>query len=249
MSGTAEPDVRVFADPLAVSAAAAAWVAAKLGDAVRARGRASFVVSGGSTPRILYQLLGTQFKELVPWPAVHVFWGDERYVPHDDSRSNYRLVKETLLDRITLPIGQVHVMPTHLAEPSAAARDYESTLTRFFSGGPPVFDVVLLGIGEDGHTASVFPGSPAMTSTQAVMAVTAPAEPSTRLTLTLPVIAGARRIGVLVVGQGKARALAATVAGDADTPAAALARTAQSAIWWVDHDAAGMLRQGVPRER
>ena len=249
MRSTVGPDVRVFADVLAVGAAAAAWVAAELADSVRSRGRASFVLSGGSTPRILYQLLGTQFREYVPWPEVHVFWGDERYVPHDDARSNYRLAKETLLDQIALPAAQVHPMPTDFAVPPTAARAYESTLADYFSGSPPVFDLVVLGIGEDGHTASVFPGSTAMTSTHTVLAVTAPVEPPSRLTLTLPVIASARRIGVLVTGRGKARALAAALAGDAETPAAVLARTARTAVWWVDRDAAAVPDQGAPRDR
>jgi len=249
VTSTTDPDVRIFANALEVSAAAAAWVAAELASSVSSRGRASLVLSGGSTPRIMYQLLSTEFKEHVPWPVVHAFWGDERYVPHEDPRSNYRLAKETLLDRIALPAAHVHPMPTDLADPQMAARAYEATLTRFFSGELPVFDVVVLGIGEEGHTASVFPGSPAMTSSRTVMAVTAPVEPPSRLTLTLPVLASARHIGVLVVGRGKARALAAALSGDADSPAAALARIAPTAVWWADRDAAAMYGQGAPRER
>ncbi len=261
MTPTVEPDVRVFDDALAVGAAAAAWVAAELASSVSSRGRASLVLSGGSTPRMLYQLLGTKFKELVPWPQVHVFWGDERYVPHDDARSNYRLAKEMLLDQIAIPAARVHPMPTDFAAPPTAARAYESTLADYFSSEappqtvegpasrPPVFDVVVLGIGDDGHTASVFPGSTAMTSTHTVMAVTAPVEPPSRLTLTLPVLAAARHIGVLVTGRSKARALAAALAAEAETPAAVLARTAQTAVWWVDRDAADMRDQGAARDR
>ena len=178
---------------------------------------------------------------------MHAFWADERYVPHDDSLSNYRMAKDALLDRIGIPAAQVHPMPTHFPEPQAAARDYEATLARHFSGARPVFDVVLLGIGEDGHTASVFAGSPAITAARAVLAVNAPAGPPSRLTLTLPVIASARRIGVLVAGAGKAPALAAALgAGDAATPAAVLARTASALVWWVDRVAWAAAVEGAP---
>jgi 6-phosphogluconolactonase len=240
------PDVRVCADELTLGAAAAAWVAAELADSVRTHGSASFVLSGGSTPRTLYRQLGTRFKDDVPWPRVSVFWGDERYVPQDHALSNYRMVRETLLDAIGIPAANVYPMPTHFAEPEAAARDYEETLTRYFSGAAPVFDLALLGIGEDGHTASIFAGSPAITSTRVVMAVTAPSEPSSRLTLTLPVIASGRRVGILVSGAAKASALAEALGpGGAETPAAVLARSASTLVWWVDRQAAR--HQGAPR--
>lgn len=233
-----DPDVRVYPDPEALGTAAAAWVAAELAGAVRTRGRASFVLSGGSTPERLYRLLGTTFSDKVPWPRVDVFWSDERYVPHDDPRSNYRMARETLLDRIGLAAAHVYPMPTHFAEPMTAARDYEATLARCFSGAPPAFDVVLLGMGEDGHTASVFAGSPAISAARSVMAVTTPAEPAVRLTLTLPVIASARSIAVLVSGARKAPALAAALgAGSPATPIALLARTAATLVWWVDRHA------------
>jgi 6-phosphogluconolactonase len=240
------PDVRIFPDAQALSAAAAAWVADEVAGSVRARGRASFVLSGGSTPRPLYELLAGRFTDRIPWTNVHVFWSDERYVPHDDPLSNYRMAREALLDRVGIPAVQVYPMPTHFPEPEAAARDYEIAVARYFADTSPVFDVMLLGIGADGHTASVFPGSAALTSGRIVEAVSAPAEPPTRLTLTLPVIAGARRIGVLVSGASKAAALAAALGGHSKLPAAVLARTAPAAVWWVDRDARGM-DEGGPR--
>jgi len=236
-SGTA-PDVRVFPDAQALSAAAAAWVADELRDSAAARSRVSLVLSGGSTPRTMYERLATQFRDRIPWPDVHAFWSDERYVPHGDPLSNYRMAKHALLDHVALPVEQVHPMPTHFADPDAAARDYERTVTGFFSGLPPIFDVALLGIGADGHTASVFPGSPALTSARVALAVIAPADPPSRLTLTLPILAQARRIGVLVAGAGKTAVLAEALSGrNPALPAAALARTAASVVWWVDRDA------------
>jgi 6-phosphogluconolactonase len=186
----------------------------------------------------MYELLAARFTHRIPWRRVHVFWSDERYVPHDHPLSNYRLAKEALLDRVALPASQVYPMPTHLPDPEAAAREYESALTHFFNGAPVVFDVMLLGMGADGHVASVFPGSAAVTSGRTAVAVTTPAEPPSRLTLTLPVIAAARRIGVLVAGREKAAALAAALGGARPRlPAAVLARTASTVAWWVDRAA------------
>jgi 6-phosphogluconolactonase len=250
----APPDVRVFADLQALSEPAAAWVAGELVDSIRTAGRASFVLSGGSTPGPLYALLAQRFADRVPWPRVHVFWSDERYVPHDHLLSNYRMATNALIEHVGIPADQVHPMPTHYPEPQAAARDYETTISSYFAGLPAVFDVVLLGVGADGHVASVFKGSPAIASARTVEAVTALAEPPSRLTLTLPIIAAARRIGVLAAGASKAPALAAALGGGAaDLPAAVLARTA-APVWWVDRGAwpglsgvEGPGRQGAPR--
>ena len=214
-----------------------------------ARGSAAFVLSGGSTPRTLYQLLGLRYKDEVPWPRVHVFWADERYVPHDHPLSNYRMAKDTLLDTVDIPATHVHPMPTHFADPHMAARDYETTLADYFSGAPPVFDVVLLGIGEDGHTASVFAGSPAITAERVVMAVTAPAEPPTRLTLTLPVIASARRIGVLVAGASKAAALASALGSGErrDSRGGSRADRVDTGLVGRSPRVGAVLRQGAPQ--
>jgi len=240
MTGPAGPDVRVFPDLAALSDAAAAWVADELAESAATRGRASLVLSGGSTPTLLYERLATRFKGRVPWQQLHVFWSDERYVPHDDRLSNYRMAKETLLDRVSIPDDQVHPMPTHFAAPPDAAREYETVVTEFFAGRPPIFDVTLLGLGADGHTASAFEGSPALTSGRVAIAITAPAEPPARLTLTLPVLARGRLVGVLVSGASKAAALAASLSGrDSHLPGAVLARTASTLVWWVDRDAWG----------
>lgn len=232
------PDVRVFPDLTALSDATAAWIADELRDSAMARGRASFVLSGGSTPKPLYELLATRFKDRVPWRQVHAFWSDERYVPHDDRLSNYRMARTSLLDHVPIPDEQVHPMPTHFQAPGEAAHEYEEVVTRFFSGGPATFDVMLLGLGADGHTASVFAGSPALTSGRVAVAVTAPADPPERLTLTMPVLARGRRVGVLVSGAGKAAALAASLSGrDPNLPGAVLGRTASTLVWWIDREA------------
>jgi 6-phosphogluconolactonase len=232
------PDVRVFPDLTVLSEATAAWIADELRDSAAARGRASFVLSGGSTPTLLYELLATRFKDRVNWRQVHAFWSDERYVPPDDRLSNYRMARESLLDQVPIPEDQVHPMPTHVAVPGDAARAYEDVVTAFFAGAPPTFDVMLLGLGADGHTASVFAGSPALTSVRVAVAVTAPADPPERLTLTMPVLARGRRVGVLVSGASKAAALAASLSGrDPHVPGAVLNQTASSLVWWIDREA------------
>lgn len=236
-----KPDMRVFPDVNDLSLRAGGAVAKTISDAVHSTGRCSLVLSGGSTPRTMYGLLASRFREQIPWAHVHVFWGDERYVPPDDAQSNYRMAKETLLDHVPCPAANVHPMPTHFSDPDAAARDYEATLRSYFSGAPPAFDLVLLGLGPEGHTASLFPGSPALAeATRWVMAVTAPADPAVRLTLTFAVLNQAANVQFLVTGSNKARALHHILSGTADPhtcPAAGVRLAAGTLIWWVDRDA------------
>lgn len=240
--GRTGPDVRIFADANELSLRAAEAAVRTINESARSSGRCSLVLSGGSTPRTFYGLLASQFAGEIPWDQVHVFWGDERYIPLDDPRSNYRMAKETLLDHVPCPPANVHPMPTHFSSPDAAARDYEATLRRFFAGQLPRFDLVLLGLGADGHTASLFPGSPVLAEpTRWVRAVSAPADPPMRLTVTWPALTGASHIYVLVAGSNKAQALRHAVGDDADPrvyPAAGIRRAQGSVIWWVDEKAA-----------
>jgi 6-phosphogluconolactonase len=152
------------------------------------------------------------------------------------------MAKKALLDHVPCPQGQVYPMPTDLADPDSAARVYEATLREYFGGGPPRFDVVLLGLGEEGHTASLFPRSPALVErTRWTVAVTAPADPPMRLTLTLPVLTQAAAIYFLVAGSKKAHALSQVLSPTADPniyPAAAVRSDAGAVTWWVDQPAA-----------
>ena len=187
-------------------------------------------------------LLASQFRDRIPWEHVHVFWGDEPYVPADDPQSNYRMARQTLLDHVACPAANVHPMLTHFATPDLAARDYEATLKNCFQGDWPRFDLVLLGLGNDGHTASLFPGSPALEeSTRWVIAVQAPADPRSRLTLTLPVLNRAATAYFLVAGPSKAPALHHALSRTADSnmyPAAGVRLDKGTVVWWVDRDAA-----------
>jgi 6-phosphogluconolactonase len=206
-------------------------------DAVQRRDRCSVALAGGNTPRTLYGLLASEFRDRLPWTRIHIFWGDERYVPADSVDSNYRMAREVLLDHVPCPPANIHPMPTYSASPDAAAATYAATLRDYFGDDGPRFDLALLGLGADGHTASLFPKSAALAErTRWVVATTAPAEPSVRLTLTLPVLNRAANLFVLVAGADKANALQHVRSGTADPniyPAAGLQPTDGQLLWWV----------------
>jgi 6-phosphogluconolactonase len=238
----ARPDVRIFADLNELSEQAAQAAFRTIIDSVRGAGRCSLLLSGGNTPRTLYGLLASEFRSQIPWAHVHLFWADERYVAPDDPYSNYRMARETLLDHVPCPAGNVHPMPTHFPSADEAARDYEKTLRNYFGTEWPQFDLSFLGVGEEGHTASLFPGSSALAElTRWVVAVEAPAGPPLRLTLTLPALTGALNTYVLVSGSAKAGALHHVLTGAPDPgayPAAGVRLGDGTVIWWVDRTAA-----------
>jgi 6-phosphogluconolactonase len=220
-------------------------MAAAVRAAVDRHGRCSLLLSGGSTPRASYEQLAGLHRDDLPWPQVYLFWGDERYVASSDSRSNARMAREALIDRVAVPPSNVHPIPTDLPSADAAASRYESTLRAHFSDSPPVFDLVLLGLGEDSHTASIFPGSPALAEpVRWVMAAVAPVDPPQRITLTMAVLTSAAQVYVLVSGAGKAEALRRALdpaSAPVAYPAAALQRAGDRVVWWSDRSAAANL--------
>ena len=249
-----KPDLRVCVDLADLSRRAAEAAVSTINDAVRTAGTCSIVLSGGSTPRTLYRLLASEFRGEIPWANVQVFWGDERYVPSADPRSNYRMAKETLLDHVPCPPANIHPMPTHFPSADVAARDYERTLRSHFVKEWPDFDLVFLGIGDDGHTASLFPGSLALAEkTRWVVAARAPVEPQLRLTLTLPALARAAALFVLVAGATKAEPLQHVLERVGDWvkyPAAGIRLGTGSVIWWADREAAALIPTGAaPNDR
>jgi 6-phosphogluconolactonase len=236
------PNVHVFEAPQDLAEAAAESFAEEAAKSVRERGRFAVALAGGSTPKALYELLATEYRSALDWDKVHVFFGDERTVPPDHEDSNYRMAYDTLLSRV--PVGSVHRMRGEL-DPAEAAMLYEEELKRFFDG-PPRFDLILLGIGEDGHTASLFPGTPALDVTDRWV-VENPVEKlgTVRITLTVPAINAAKRVIFLVAGAGKAEALKEILEGDADPHKypAKLIRPEGGAEWMVDRAAAQLLSQ------
>lgn len=212
-------------------------------------GRFVVALSGGSTPRALYSLLaGAEFQSQVPWDRVHLFWGDERCVPPDHPDSNYRMAFETLLSKAPVPEKNIHRLEGELA-PEAAAAGYEQTIRDFFrlSGSDwPRFDLIFLGLGDDGHTASLFPGSEALHENKRLVVATYVEKLKTyRITLTLPVLNRAANIFFLVAGASKAAILAEVLQekrGSESLPARRIDLQGGRLVWFVDRAAAARLQ-------
>jgi 6-phosphogluconolactonase len=218
----------------------AAWVL----DLARANGGLFAIsLSGGSTPRRLYELLATpDIASRFPWSRVHWFWGDERFVPHDHRDSNYGMARAAFLSRVPVPADNIHAIPTEGLSPEQAAAAYEATLKRFYGADTlapsrQLFDLTLLGIGENGHTASLFPGQPALHETRrwAVAVIGAESEP--RITLTYPVLNSSRDVAFVVTGTAKRDVVARAQTGDRTIPAG-LVRPVGRLHWFTDRAAA-----------
>ena len=212
---------------------AAQRIADIIEQAIARRGRASMALAGGMTPQAVYRRLAEIAK--FSWEKTEIYFGDERAVPPGDPQSNYRMARESLLDAVPIPSAQVHRMPAERADLEVAAMEYAAQL-------PEHLDLIILGIGEDGHTASLFPGSAAVCEqTRKVIAVEGAKPPPRRLTVTPPVITAAISKIVLASGPGKARAVAQALEGG-DGPDQCPARLARDGIWILDDAAAGALR-------
>jgi 6-phosphogluconolactonase len=254
-------DVQVYPDATTLTHAAAEHFVARAAEAVTARGRFTVALSGGSTPRSTYTLLASadnadrsgrqhprEFAPRVDWPRVHVFWGDERCVPPDHPDSNYRTAHEALLRHVPIPAGNVHRIHGEL-DPAQAAREYERALLTVFGaspgGSPPRFDLVLLGMGSDGHTASLFPGTAAIHERERwVVAHYVPKLSAWRVTLTPAVINAAAQVTFLVAGAGKAKRLRQVLVGPHQPdilPAQIVSPTGGRALWLADAAAASRL--------
>jgi 6-phosphogluconolactonase len=211
-------------------------------------GRFTVTLSGGSTPRAFYLLLSApEYKESIPWSKVHLFWGDERCVPPDHPDSNYRMAHEALLSKITIPPDNIHRMAGE-KDPQVAAAEYEQQLKIFFqlpAGALPRFDLILLGIGEDGHTASLFPGSEALKETQRLVVAPYVEKLQThRITLSLPVINQAATILFLVTGKSKSAIVKRVLQGSGESstlPAVRVQPQNGKLAWLIDREAAGDL--------
>ena len=233
--------VSVYPDADAVADAVASWLLAQ------AAGKERFTVSlsGGSTPKRLYERLASPaYRDRFPWDKTEWFFGDERFVPKDDKDSNFRMVNEAMLSHVPASPDCIHAFDTGLASPEEAAIAYEEELKCFYGAdaldpAKPLFDVTLLGLGPDGHTASLIPGQPVLDERDRWAAAVTQGRPEARLTLTYPVIASSRAIAFLVTGQDKAEMLAHVRSGSEDVPAGRL-RSAGEVHWFVDRAAAAI---------
>ncbi len=239
-----KPDVRIFENIESLSEAAAELFVETCAQAIVERGRFLAALSGGNTPTELFKLLAqSPHREQMDWTHVHVFWGDERCVPIEDLENSYRQAHDVLLKHVPIPLKNIRRIQSNL-EPVAAAEDYARVLKEFATSplNWPRFDLVLLGMGEDGHTASLFPGSEVNVSTP-TMAVTAQYQnrPANRVTLTPLVFNSARRIIFLVSGAGKSQTLANVLYGEyrpEKLPAQRIRPVDGELIWMVDKLAA-----------
>ncbi len=247
-------DVVVVPDADRLAHVAAERFAGSAETAVARAGRFTVALAGGSTPKGLYSVLAKEpYRTRIPWRHTHVFWGDERCVPTEHEESNYRMATETLLRHVPVPPMQIHRMRGEDAHPDQAAADYERVLKTTFglpAGGLPRFDLILLGMGADGHTASLFPGSPALRETTRLVVAPYVERRGYRITLTLPALNEASRIFFLVSGQDKAAVLHSVL--DAATredrlPAGLVCPRGGSVSWFVDSAAAYLLARSRPR--
>lgn len=241
-------EIRTLTTPQELFEAAAEEVVRAANEAVAQRGRFTIALSGGSTPKNLYHLLATNAKTALPWERMFFFWGDERHVPATDSESNYRMVDEALLSKSPVEAANVFRIPAENPVAAAAAEAYEQTLRKFFALQPgefPRFDLILLGMGPDGHAASLFPGTAALQErSRLVVANWVEKFKTSRITLTLPVLNAARCVAFLVSGTEKAAALHAVLEGNApgeQYPSKLVRPSDGKLIWFVDRAAASEL--------
>ncbi len=244
--------INVYKDLEGISQAAAEIFASTAEQAIANGGRFSVALSGGNTPRRLYEILSTPpFRDRVTWRAVDIFWGDERCVPMDDLRSNFRMAREILLDRVPLPKENIHAMRGDLP-PSEAAMQYETELRNYFSDQPPAIDLVFLGLGDNAHTASLFPHTPVLNEKERWVAdVYILEQDMHRITLTAPFINQADQVVFLVSGADKAHALQNVLEGayqPHNYPAQLIHPNGTHPIWLVDKAACHKLNVEIEEQ-
>jgi len=221
----------IFADPTELARGAAELFVAEQPETV--------ALSGGSTPKLMFQMLADQFRDDVPWDKIHFFWSDERHVPPDDPESNYRMANEALLSHVN---GIVHRIPSENPDAAAAANEYEQTLVEVTKQTLPRLDLIFLGLGTDGHTASIFPGSEVLHETKRLVAAPYVEKfNSYRITMTLPLLNNGATVVFLVSGAEKAEIVKAVFEGENKYPAQAVKPTEGELIWMLDKEAAAYL--------
>ena len=234
-------DLRIFNSKEDLARAAAEHFARKSSEAVAQKGSFTVALSGGSTPKALYELLADQFCNQIPWANIHFYWSDERHVPPDHPDSNYRIANEAMLSRVPVSPANVHRVISE--NPAAdAARDYEDTIKEISED--PRLDLILLGLGTDGHTASIFPGSEVLHEMKRLVAAPWVEKLNTyRITMTLPLLNNGASVVFLVSGAEKAQIVKEVLEGPEKYPAQAVKPHNGELIWMLDQDAAKELRR------
>jgi 6-phosphogluconolactonase len=237
-----QPEIKVLPDPAAVAAEAAERFIRAADEAIGLRGRFSVALAGGSTPKALFELLASDvYRDRVDWPNVHVYFGDERTVPPDHKDNNYGMARATLLSKVPIPESHVHRMRGEI-QPEEAAKEYGQLLKEHFGDGG--LDLILLGMGDDGHTASLFPGTAALAEPKhRAFANPVPKLNTTRITMTAPFINRAREVLITVTGANKASRLSEVLEGPRDTerlPVQLISPITGKLTWLIDVAAAGM---------
>jgi 6-phosphogluconolactonase len=244
----ASMEIRKLTTPQELFAAAAEEVVRAGNEAIAQRGRFTIALSGGSTPKSLFTLLATNARSSFNWEQTFFFWGDERHVPPEDEESNYRMAQEAMLSKVPVPPGNVFRIPTENPDADGAALSYEQTLRKFFSLEPgqiPRFDLILLGMGPDGHTASLFPETAALQEkSRLVVANWVEKLKTSRITFTLPVLNAARCVAFLVSGTDKAAVLRTVLQSDApgeQYPSKLVRPSDGKLLWFLDRAASSEL--------
>jgi len=240
MTALTDIAIDVTTDAEVLARQAADWMAAALS---RPAERLAVALSGGSTPRRLYQLLAeAPYREHIPWERVHWFWGDERFVPYDHPDSNFAMTRNALLAHVPVPDANIHAIPTGPGSPDECAAAYERELQAYYGGTTlrperPLFDLTLLGLGPDGHTASLFPGTAVLAERTRWARAVVGAKPESRITLTYPALDDSAHVAFLVTGAEKRDALVRVLSGDMTLPASRI-RPKGEVLFFVDSDAA-----------
>jgi len=242
-------ELMIYREPEELAAGAAERISQAAAESIAARGRFTLCLTGGSTPRRAYTLLAQrQGPAAVDWSRTFLFFGDERFVPPDDDRSNYKMARESLLKNAPIAVDHVFPMPTNVASPQLGAAEYAGMLKQFFGDVAwPEFDLVLLGLGDDGHTASLFPGAAALEVRDRWTTCGPPGTlppPVDRITLTFPLLNAARQVMFLVSGANKAAAFVDVYQGRVSVekrPAVGIRPVNGRLVWLVDRAAAGPL--------
>jgi 6-phosphogluconolactonase len=242
--------LRVVPDTNSLFQVGAEEFANQVESTLKSSDRFTVALSGGSTPKGLFSLLATNYRDRLPWNKIFFFWGDERHVPPDNSESNYRMAHETLLSKVPVPATNVFRVPAENPDASHAAEEYEGTLREFFHTAPgtfPQFDLILLGMGPDGHTASLFPGTSSLQEkTKLVVATWVEKFKTYRITFTAPLINQAKIVMFLVAGSDKSSALKEVLEGHQSAelfPSKLIKPIKGRLIWLVDEAAAASLSQ------